>query len=622
MKNFSLLTLVLLTLFSCSNNIEEEFPTVIEVEDPIVPIIDFDIEVKEVVATLFGEVFDEMGSPISDAEVTLNGNNTNTDESGRFIFKDLTMNQLGTYVEVNKNGYFRGSNRFFAESGSVNYVKITLMDRANIGNFSARNGAVISSPEGIIIDFPANSIIDGNGNLYQGNVEVAARWIDPTANNLQEIMPGSLHGIMPGGVSGNGNEPQEVALASFSMMVVELEGNNGEPLNLGNGEKATLSFPIPDDLLNNAPTEIPLWFFDETIGIWVIEGSATLEGDKYVGDVSHFSFWNCDVPFDLTIVCGTIVNSGGTPIANATIEIKILSSGASRSGRTNSNGEFLGKVVANELLELNIYINECGDQVLTENIGPILINSDPNICEDLGIFTYNNPLKEIEISANIVDCTYKPITNGWLEINLDGKKNSFYIDDGSSFSTTLLNCNDQTELSVLAGNFDDQMLSNEINYDITNSLDLGMIRSCDQVLEEWLTTTIDGTVIVFPEVAFSFDPNDESIFIRGQIPGTSAVVRFQIPNAIEGQNSYSNDNTIFGTMRSLTASGSEILHICHPDLPVNIGGPCNFSQFEILTFGNVGELVTGEISGSVLFFEEGEVGVDKDVEISFSIFRD
>jgi len=223
MKKLSLFILIILTLSACRNNVEDELTSVTMITPPIVTTVDFELEVVEVVATLYGEVFDESGSPVSNASVTLDGNNTTTDDRGRFVFNDITMNQLGTFVLINKNGFFTGSKRFFPDNSSINYVRIPLLDRTNIGNFLADAGATISSPEGISIDFPANSIIDGNGNLYQGTVEVAARWIDPTADNLEEIMPGSLQGLMPGGAQEIGNELEEVALASFGMMAVELE---------------------------------------------------------------------------------------------------------------------------------------------------------------------------------------------------------------------------------------------------------------------------------------------------------------------------------------------------------------------------------------------------------------
>ena len=49
-----------------------------------------------------------------------------------------------------------------------------------------------------------------------------------------------------------------------------------------------------------------VWGFLERMG--VEEGFATKTGSNYVGEVSHFSWWNCDVPINLVDFCLTVVN--------------------------------------------------------------------------------------------------------------------------------------------------------------------------------------------------------------------------------------------------------------------------------------------------------------------------
>ncbi len=618
MKKLTLLTLVLLTFFACRKNIEENLTTTTTITPPIITEVDYEPAVIEVIATLFGEVYDESGTPISNAAVTLDNNNTNTDDKGRFVFKDISMNKLGAYVEVNKNGFFPGSDRFFPEEGSVNYVKITLLDKSNIGNFPSGEGALISSPEGISIDFPANGVVDADGNPYEGTVEVAARWIDPTATNLQEIMPGGLQGLMPGGVQGNGDTFEEVALASFGMMAVELEGSNGEALNLGNDKKATLTFPVPTELLANAPATIPLWYFNESVGMWVIEGSATLQGAEYIGEVSHFSFWNCDAPFDVAKACGIVLSSTGTPLANANIKITILSSGVSRMGWTNSNGEFSGKLPANEILELNVFENWYCTELYTTNIGPIPTSTDTTTCFDLGTFNLTNTSQEIDITATVLDCAGSPVTNGWLEINLNGNNYSFYIEDGSNVSMILLNCTNQSELTVLAGNIDDLKVSDQANYNITYPLDLGTITACDNTLPEWLIVDIEGDMTTYPSVSFGYDAGTDTLTLSAQIPGpNNELVQFSLIDVTEiAPASYDNSNIQYSNIVVPSTTGGFLNSSCGI-------GSCTFSQLDIQVFGAVGELVTGTISGTLDFYDSGTTSnVTKDIDITFSIFRD
>ena len=143
----------------------------------------------------------------------------------------------------------------------------------------------------MIISLPSNSVVNvATDAPYTGTVNVAVHWIDPTAVDLDQIMPGDLRGIdETGSLKG---------LKTFGMTAVELTSASGELLQIASGKKATLTMPVPPALLSNAPSSIPLWYFDEINGLWKQDGTATKTGNTYVGDVSHFSFWNCDQPGD------------------------------------------------------------------------------------------------------------------------------------------------------------------------------------------------------------------------------------------------------------------------------------------------------------------------------------
>jgi hypothetical protein len=81
-----------------------------------------------------------------------------------------------------------------------------------------------------------------------------------------------------------------VTLASFGMMAVELESASAEKLQIKSGSVATLTTPIPASAQANAPATIALWSVNEQTGIWKEEGTATKNGNVYVGDVKALFF--------------------------------------------------------------------------------------------------------------------------------------------------------------------------------------------------------------------------------------------------------------------------------------------------------------------------------------------
>lgn len=116
---------------------------------------------------------------------------------------------------------------------------------------------------------------------------------------------------MPGDLRGISTDGSLKTLTTYGMAAVELTGALGELLQIAPGQKASLTMPIPVAILSNAPATIPLWSFDEAKGLWKEEGQAIKTGSNYVGDVSHFSFWNCDVPNNYVQFNCTVKNSDG-----------------------------------------------------------------------------------------------------------------------------------------------------------------------------------------------------------------------------------------------------------------------------------------------------------------------
>ena len=605
MKKLIMLSLILLTLCSCRKD-KNEISTSVENDLPDLTLVNYNPEVETITASVIGFVINENGDPVADAAVTLNGNNTTTDERGKFIIQDVSMNRKGTFVQIEKAGYFPGSNRFFPRDGSLNQVRIILLDKTNIGSFSGSNGGLISSSENISLDFPANSIVNADGELHEGEVQVAARFIDPTDENIYEIMPGDLQGV-------NSNS-EEVILSSFGMMAVELEDNNGAPLNLGNDKKASLSFPIPDELLSNASNTIPLWYFSDEYGIWVQQGEATLIDEKYVGEVSHFSFWNCDVPGSYIELSGLVVDDNGNPSAFTHIRLTVMSSGDYRYGATDANGIFSGKVPDNEVLEMEIrHLSFCNE--VTLEIGPFVQNTD------VGSFVYTADVSITKhITGTIVDCNNIPITNGYVELNLPLYTWPWiqYTSDGD-FNFQFHYCDLDFDFTALPVNLDNLEAGDESTHTINNTnVDIGNIAACGNPIVEVLTITVDGVTTNFPFPSFYTTASDTSgLSGYTQVGSNWYSVEFTT-DEITGTGTY-DDDIINYIYMSLPSSSGGYLNVSCGDAWG--GNPCSGEvTIEITEFGAVGEAIIGTFDG-IGDFNNGNTTVTLPYSGSFYAIR-
>lgn len=282
--------------------------------------IPFDAGTK-ITTAVAGRIIDENDKPLSNVSISIGSTTVTTDVFGSFFIPQANLNKNVGLISASKTGYFSGSRTIYAKPKTVNNVIIQLIKKTNSGNFSAASGGSIAVKNGGTILFPTNAITK-NGNSYTGNVNVFAYYLDPSTKDAYQKMPGSLRGIT--------TTNSEQQLTSYGMMAVELTDDNGNALQIATGKLATLTMPIPASNLTTAPATIPLWYFDEQLGMWKEQGSASKVGSNYVGDVSHFTWWNCDQgggPITYTI---KFVDQNGNPLSNQ--HVYMLPTNGTRGG--------------------------------------------------------------------------------------------------------------------------------------------------------------------------------------------------------------------------------------------------------------------------------------------------
>jgi hypothetical protein len=239
-----------------------------------------------VTASILGIVVDESNQPMEGVTVCLGTKSLVTKADGVFSFEDASVPANRAYVCATKTGFFPGSRMMMVRAGGKHLARIMMLEKTLAGSFSNTSGGNVETTDGLKVSFPANAT-GSNGD----NVQVYAKLLSASDPDLLSMMPGDLRGINSDG--------DEEAMASFGMIAVELTDGSGLKTNLAPGKEAEISLPIPADMQANAPNTIPLWHFDEATGMWQQDGEATKSGDRYIGKVSHFSFWNCDIGWPL-----------------------------------------------------------------------------------------------------------------------------------------------------------------------------------------------------------------------------------------------------------------------------------------------------------------------------------
>jgi len=462
---------------------------------------------KKVNVVFKGKILTEDGYPISGAQVRINSLYLSTGENGEFQTEKIQVWNNNAIIEVSQQGCFQFSRAHFVEDNSVQNITIRLLTRNVVGTFDNDAGGTIQIPGGASLEFPAGA------TTIAGKIRVFARYLNPQEENLGYFMPGDLRGITADG--------EEAMLATYGMLAVELESLAGNTAEIATGKEVELTMPVNTA---SAPPEIPLWYYNVEKARWIEEGMARKEGNRYVGKVKHFSFWNCDIDLPLVELSGKIyLDNESHPLEHVLITMTDLETQSSSYAYTDNNGCFSGGVLKDARMKMTIHAwTPCGEEaVYTETIGPFSeITSLPPIIVGLSNTSF------FKISGDLVDCSGQPIANGYVYVT---GHDSIFVDQNGHFEYEAVSCNQSISVEFQA--FDPYHLKTGPIQSITfqtgdENVNLGAIVVCTEA-EQYLKYDLDGQIFssIGPYGGISVPPQggDPIVYIYNYAEGSPSI---------------------------------------------------------------------------------------------------
>ncbi len=528
----------------------------------------------KVSSSVSGFVTDENNQAVNLATVQVGIATVSTDKYGYFEARNVNVIKDAATVTVTRPGYFKGIKTYIAAEGKAAFFRIKLIPKTIAGTVNATTGGAVTLTNGLSITLPANAVVNAAGAAYTGTVNIAANWINPTSTDLPNIMPGDLRGINTAG--------NLQLLTTYGMTAVELTGSGGELLQIATGKKATLSLPIPTSLTSSAPATIPLWYFDEAKGLWKQEGTATKTGSNYVGEVSHFSFWNCDVPNNYVQLSMTIVSGNNQPIQSALVKVSVVGNAANyRYGYTDATGYVSGAVPPNSQLLVEVFSNiNCTNAAYTQNV----TTATSNVA--LGTITITGTNAIANITGNVVNCANAPVTNGYIIVQRGTLFNRFNLSNTGSYSVNLLLCSNAGNTVTLIG---EDVTAAQQSVPTTYPINPGnnaipTIQACGISTLQFVHLTVNGNpqnYNVPPDTISMYQPNNTSI----------GVFYMPVPYIMFGNFSFTQAGIGVGSTQTLVnfALPQVIANLTINNPPVNVS---------ITEYGAIGQYVAGNFSGS------------------------
>ncbi|MDB5202502.1 MAG: carboxypeptidase regulatory-like protein [Ferruginibacter sp.] len=531
----------------------------------------------KVSASVSGFVTDENDQPVLGATVKVGTITTFTDKYGYFQVGSSDVVKNAAVVTVSRNGYFKGIKTFIATAGKDAFFRIKLLPKTAIGSFSGSTGGTVTSGTGLKIVFPANAIVvAANGAAYTGTVQVSARRIDPVSNELEKIMPGDLRGLDAAG--------SLKLLTSYGMLAAELTGSGGESLQIATGKKATITLDLDASILATAPASIPLWYFNEANGLWTEEGTALKTGNTYVGEMSHFSYWNCDVPANYVHFSCTVKTSTGAAVSHALVKVSSIANPNNRGfGYTDTAGYTTGAVPNNMALKLEVFSSSnCGTAVYSQTF------TTTNVNINLGTITIPVSTNFALVSGTLTNCSGGPVTNGYLIVKENSQFHRFPVNSTGAFSFPYLLCSSSPVVTLIGEDQGTAQQSVPASFTLVAGANaIGNIQACGVSAQQFFNMNINGT-------AYSFTTPADSIH-HGFGSGTAAsmrVIAFRL-----------NSNTPSETSLSFASAGvavnslqlMEYFRTAYIQDSMTIVNPISVRITEL---GAIGEFISGNFTGT------------------------
>ena len=558
-----LFVFVSLLLFSCHKEVSN-------IDSNGFTLPDFETKVSSSVS---GFVTDENNAPVMGTAVSAGNGTATTDKYGYFEIKNVQVVKSAAVVTVNKPGYFKGIKTYIAQEGKSVFFRIKMIPKSIAGTINASTGGNVTLTNGLVIALPANGVVNAATNTtYSGTVSVASHWLNPTASDLNQEMPGDQRGIATDG--------SLKTLTTYGIAAVELTGSSGELLQIAAGKKATLTISLPTATLSTAPSSIPLWYFDEAIGLWKEEGVAIKTGNAYIGEVSHFSYWNCNLPNAIVPLNFTVIDVAGNPIGNEYLEIRPLNptSFGHIAGLTNLTGYVSVFVTPNTQYSLSLK-NHCTGNIIysqTFTVGTTSVSLG-NI-----VVPASNTAN---ITGTVTDCNNNPVTNGYVILQI-GYQYLFgqSLSNTGSFNFSTVLCSNATNVNIIAVDLSTNQQSLVLPYTLTNGTNaVGNLQACGNTVQEFMNYSVDG-------INYSITMPNDSI----SMSGTPASICYIVGSAIGGGTNNS-ANLSFSPQGIGLNSLQPLSNFLATNLPSSyIQNPLTVT---ITEFGAVGQFISGNFSG-------------------------
>lgn len=414
-----------------------------------------------------GRVLDEIGNPLQQGKVEMNGKEIETKSDGTFSLK--TFQEIDSlHLKVSKDGYFTTSRSFQLAGAGKTELSLRMIKKPEPFEFPGDSGGLVDIGSGVQLNFPLNSIVSKkDGRIHSGKVRVYAKSFSRDHPNFDELLPGGITGELAG---------ETVAYEAYSFLMVELFDEADKPLQIATGKKVQVRLTLPASIGVSLTEKLHSWHFKEEKFSWENKGEVIRDNNTFIFYADRFSSWSIGRRTDLGEITVFAFKSDGTPYTDCKISIQDFTT----NQKINIYPDRYGKARARYPLnrEIAISLVDYGDNILNNPYKVILRGK-------LYVATrHSSKIKReiIRVRGMAISCdSGEPIKWGAVEVQQKSNFQYFTFKDGVfDFYLPKSGINQQPPIAIKLIDF--QTGKSEVVYDqfsvSSNDILLGSNRIC------------------------------------------------------------------------------------------------------------------------------------------------
>lgn len=472
---FTLFSLLLcLALSGCYQDFEDLTTSTSERE----PNISF----GSLTASAKGRVIAEDGTPVAGARISNFNRSVTTDANGNYDFSDFLIDvNGGTQFYITSMGYYAEWRKFYPEGGSLHLIDIVMNSRQPQGTINGATGGTFSLPNGVSLTLQPGSVRAPGGGTYTDEVNVTLHYDDPSS--FSAIAQSAAN--VPAWYNG-----EEVELATFGMVEVEITDGQGTRLWFNRDQPAVLDIPIPPSLQSAATDSFNTVLFWELQELqWNFLSRPTIRNGSIRANIFGSGLYNCDVPYERATICGQLVTPNGVPLISQPFALSIADGAFVFSFYSDDRGRFCARVARDQVLQIQVPDPCNPDEILLSlDLGPF-----PEGTTEIGDIVLDLPLTHQPVAVtNCEDDSPFTDADGLLWISGFGSGLPYPLNADGLALLPLPDCGTIFNYQVQAVSNDLRRTSALSSINVEDLSTLNLTVCGDLEADEFFTATIDG----------------------------------------------------------------------------------------------------------------------------------